>query len=119
MATGSVDEYLAGVPEKYRALLEKLRRQIRTAAPEAIETISYKIPTFKYRGRALLYFAAHKDHCSLYPYTDAMMEKCGDELAGRATGKGTIRFTPADPLPAALVTKLVKIRMAEIDAGDG
>lgn len=68
--------------------------------------------------RALLYFAAHKDHCSLYPYTDAMMKKCGNELAGRTTGKGTIRFTATDPLPAALVTKLV-IRMAEIDEGDG
>lgn len=119
MATGSVDEYLAGTPEKYRALLEKVRGQIQRAAPQATETISYKIPTFKYRGQALLYFAAHKDHCSLYPYTDAMMMKCREELAGRATGKGTIRLTPTDALPAALVTEPVKIRMAEIDKGDG
>jgi uncharacterized protein YdhG (YjbR/CyaY superfamily) len=59
------------------------------------------------------------DNRRSYPYTDAMMKKCGNELAGRTTGKGTIRFTATDPLPAALVTKLVKIRMAEIDEGDG
>ena len=114
MAT-SIDEYLAETPQDQRAVLARLRGQIQKAAPAATETIRYKIPTFKYRGRPLLYFAAHKDRCSVYPVTDAMLAACGDELAGRTSGKGTIRFTPADALPARLVTKLTKVRVAEID----
>ncbi len=100
-------------------MLEKLRVQIRKAVPEATETISYRIPTFKYRGKALLYFASHKDHCSLYPCTEAMLAAAGDEIEPRRTGKGTIRFTPEDPLPARLVAKLAKARQKEIDAGIG
>jgi uncharacterized protein YdhG (YjbR/CyaY superfamily) len=112
-----IDAYLADVPDAHREVLQRLRAQIRKAVPEATETISYKIPTFKYHGRPLLYFASHKDHCSLYPITDAMLEAGGDEIARRATGKGTVRFRPEDPLPAGIVSKIAKARMKEIDAG--
>ena len=79
--------------------------------------ISYQIPTFKYKGKALLFFASHKDHCSVYPCTEGMLQAAGDERADRRTGKGTIRFTPDNPLPAQLVSELVKARIREIDAG--
>jgi uncharacterized protein YdhG (YjbR/CyaY superfamily) len=115
--TQGIDEYLMSVSDEHRAVLERLRRQIRRAAPEATETISYRIPTFKYRGRPLLYFAAHKDHCSIYPVTEAMIAVAGDEIAPRRTGKGTLRFTAVDPLPSRLVSKIVKARKSEIEAG--
>ena len=111
----TIDEYLADVTDEQRVVLERLRSQIRKAAPAATETISYRIPTFKYKGRPLLYFAAFRDHCSLYPVTDGMLEVGGEELAARRTGKGTIRFTPDDPLPARLVAKVTKARVAEIE----
>jgi uncharacterized protein YdhG (YjbR/CyaY superfamily) len=114
---GEIDEYLAGVSDAHRDVLQRLRDQIKKAAPHATETISYRIPTFKYSGKPLLYFASHKDHCSLYPCTEAMLKAGGKELASRRTGKGTIRFTSDDPLPARLVSKIVKARMQEIDSG--
>ena len=112
----TIDEYLADVTDEQRVVLERLRSQIRKAAPAATETISYRIPTFKYQGRPLLYFAAFRDHCSLYPVTEGMLEVGGEELAARRTGKGTIRFTPDDPLPARLVAKVTKARVTEIEA---
>jgi len=112
-----IDAYLANVPEAHREVLQRLRAQIREAVPEAAETISYKIPTFKYRGRALLYFASHKDHCSVYPVTDAMLEAGGDELSSRVAGKGTVRFKPGDPLPPRIVSRIAKARKQELDAG--
>jgi uncharacterized protein YdhG (YjbR/CyaY superfamily) len=112
-----IDAYLADVPDAHRQVLQQLRVEIRKAVPEATEVISYKIPTLKYGGRALLYFASHKDHCSLYPVTDAMLEAGGDEVARRVTGKGTIRFKPEDPLPTREVAKIANARKHEIDAG--
>lgn len=112
-----VDSYLAEVPPEHRDLLQKLRERISKAAPQATETISYQIPTFKYRGRSLLHFASFKDHCSLYPCTEGMLAVGGDDLVARRTGKGTIQFTVDNPLPAALVSKIVKARLEEIDAG--
>jgi uncharacterized protein YdhG (YjbR/CyaY superfamily) len=117
MTSSDIDSYLASTPEAHRVVLQKLREQIAKAAPSAIETISYQIPTFKHQGKALLYFASHKDHCSVYPCTKAMLDTCGEELEARKTGKGTIRFTAADPLPENLVTRMVKARVAEIEGG--
>jgi hypothetical protein len=88
MATPStVEDYLAAVPEEPRAVLEKLRKTIMAAAPEATETISYQMPTFKLRGRFLVSFAAFKDHCSLFPATDEMFEAFGEELKPSSRGK--------------------------------
>ena len=109
-----VDEYLAGVPEPARTTLQKIRAAIRSVVPpETTETISYRIPAFKYKG-VLVWFAAFSDHCSLFP-TAAVIEAFKNELKGFSTSKGTIQFPTDKPLPSALVKKLVKARIAQIE----
>jgi len=111
VAPKGVDEYLAGVPEP--ATLNTVRAAIRSAVPpEATEAISYRIPTFKYKG-PLLGFAAFSNHCSLFPMSLSVMEAFKNELKDFHTSKGTIRFPVDKPLSPALVKKLVKARMAE------
>lgn len=110
-----VDTFLAGLAPETRAALEGLRRTIAKAAPDAVEGISYGVPAFKYRGRPLVSFGAGKNHCSFYVQSPDVMDAYGDELGQFDTAKGTIRFAPDKPLPAGLVTKLVKARMAETD----
>lgn len=111
----SIDEYLAGVPEPARGALNKIRTAIRSAVPpEATETISYGIPAVNYKG-VLVWFAAFSDHCSLFP-TAAVIEEFKNELKGFRTSKGTIQFPPDKPLPAALVRKLVKARVAQVES---
>ena len=95
----SVEGYLAALPTDKRIALEKIRKTIRAAAPEATETISYQMPAFKDHGRILVYYAAFKDHCSLYPASEAIMEALGDELMPYFAGKGTIRFDADRPSP--------------------
>ena len=111
-APKDVDEYLAGVPEPARSTLNKIRAAIRSAVPpEATETISYRIPAFKYKG-VLVWFAAFSNHCSLFP-TASIVEAFKNELKGFSTSKGTIHFPTDKPLPAALVRKMVKARVAQ------
>jgi uncharacterized protein YdhG (YjbR/CyaY superfamily) len=113
-APKSVDEYLAGVPEPMRSTLDKMRAAIRSAAPpEATETISYRIPAIKYKG-VLVWFAAFSSHRSLFP-TAAVIEALKNELKGFSTSKGTIHFPRDKPLPTALIKKLVKTRVAQIE----
>ena len=108
-----VDEYLEGIPEPARGTLNKVRAAIRSAAPpETTEAISYRIPTFKYKGN-LVAFAAFSDHCSFFPMSLAIMAAFKNELKAFDTSKGTIRFPLDKPLPAALVKKMVKARVAE------
>jgi uncharacterized protein YdhG (YjbR/CyaY superfamily) len=109
----SVDDYLAALPEAPRAALENLRKTIKAAAPEATETITYQMPTFKLDGRFLVSYAAFKDHCSLFPASQAVMEAHGEQLKSYFSGKGTLRFTADEPIPAALVKKIVKTRIEE------
>jgi uncharacterized protein YdhG (YjbR/CyaY superfamily) len=109
----SVEDYLAALPEGSRAALEKLRRTIKAAAPDATEAISYQMPAFKDHGRILVYYAAFKDHYSLFPASQAVIEAHREELKPYFMGKGTIRFHADKPLPAALVKKLVKARIEE------
>lgn len=109
----SVDEYLGRVPEPARSTLNEVRRAIRSVVPpQATEAISYGIPMFKYQG-LLVGFAAFSKHCSLFPTSMAVMKAFKNELKGYQTSKGTIRFPVDKPLPAALVKKLVKARLAE------
>lgn len=112
----SIDDYLAGLDPVPRAALEKLRRAIAAAAPEAEEAISYGLPALRYRKRPLVAYGAAKAHCAFYPMSPALIEAHRDELTGFETAKGTIRSTPDRPIPAALVTTLVRERMAELDA---
>ena len=101
-APKDVEEYLAGVPEPARSTLNKIRTAIRSAVPpEATETISYRIPAFKYK-RVLVWFAAFSNHCSLFP-TASVIEKFKDELKGFSISKGTIQFPADEPPPDALV----------------
>jgi uncharacterized protein YdhG (YjbR/CyaY superfamily) len=111
-APKNVDEYLAGVPEPARSTLKKLRAVIRSAVPpEATEAISYGIPVFRYKG-SLVWFAGFSDHCSLFPTTSVIRE-FKNELKAYEISKGTIRFPVDKPLPAALVKKMVKARVAQ------
>jgi len=112
----TIDEYLAVVPEPARTTLEKMRAAIRSAVPEATEAISYGMPTFKYRGKGLVAIAAFKKHCSLFPMSGAVIEKFKDELEGFHTSKGTLQFPVEKPLSAALMKKIIKARIAEIEA---
>jgi uncharacterized protein YdhG (YjbR/CyaY superfamily) len=108
----TVDEYLAGVPEPARSTLNKIRAAIRSAVPpEASETISYRIPAFKYKG-VLVWFAAFRDHCSFFP-TASVIDAFKNELKGYSISKGTIQVPTDKPLPAALVKKMVKVRVAQ------
>ena len=110
-----IDEYLAKVPEPGRSTLEKVRAAIRAAAPkEATEAISYGIPTFRYGG-GLVAFAAFTKHCSFFPMSYAVMGEFEGELTAKGfhLSKGTIHFPLDQPLPATLVKKMVKARVAE------
>lgn len=112
-AAKSVEEYLAGVPEPARTTLSKVRATIRASAgPEATEVISYGMPGFRYKGM-LVWYAAFSEHCSFFPGNSSLIEEFGEDLAGYSTSKGTIRFPLDKPLPAALIRKIVRTRMAE------
>jgi len=113
-APTSVEDYLAALPDERRVALEELRRTIRTAAPEASEMIAYQMPTFRSDdGRILVSYAAFKHHYSLFPASGAVIEALGEELRPYLAGKGTIRFPADQPLPAALVERIVKVRLRE------
>lgn len=109
----TIDDYLAAVPDDQRTALEKLRKSIRAAAPEAEECISYSLPAFRLNGKALVAFGAASNHCSFYLMSDKTVALHKADLARHDTSKGTIRFPANKPLPAALVKKLVKTRIAE------
>ena len=111
----TIDEYLAQVPEPGRSTLEKVRAAIRAAAPtQATEAISYRIPTFKYQG-GLVAFAAFTKHCSFFPMSYAVIGQFAEELQAKGfdISKGTIHFPLDKPLPAALIKRMVKARVAE------
>lgn len=110
----SVSDYLRAVPRVQRAALQKLRKTIKAAAPQATEGISYGIPMFKHHGM-LVGYAAFKDHLSLFMATN-ITPALKKELRRYDISKGTIRFTADKPLPAALVRKLVKARIAHNEA---
>jgi uncharacterized protein YdhG (YjbR/CyaY superfamily) len=109
----SVEDYLAALPEESRVALEKLRKTIMAAAPEATETISYQMPAFEDHGRLLVSYAAFKDHCSFFPMSMKVIETYREELEPYHNGKGTIHFHADKPLPDELVKKLVKARIEE------
>ena len=109
----SVEAYMAALPDDRRAALEELRRTIRAAAPEATETIAYQMPAFRTDGRFLVSYAAFKAHYSLFPASDAVVAALGEELTPYLAGRGTIRFPAGTPIPAALVTRIVAVRLAE------
>jgi uncharacterized protein YdhG (YjbR/CyaY superfamily) len=109
----TMDEYLAGVRADQRAALEKLRKTIKAIVPKAEECISYGLAAFRLNGRPLVAMGASEDHCAFYPMSGETVATLQEELKGYDTSKGTIRFPADKPLPAGLVRKLVKARIAE------
>lgn len=109
----TVDEYLASQPEATRAILSRVRAAIRKAAPKAEEAISYGIPAYRLNGRAILYFAGWKQHFSLYPAGDRLVDAFKDELAKYEIDKGTIRFPLSMRPPVTLISQIAKFRAQE------
>lgn len=107
----TIDEYIARFPKEIQELLETIRITIREAAPDAEETISYQMPTFKLKGN-LVHFAAYKNHIGFYP-TPSGIKKFKDELSVYKGAKGSVQFPIDQPLPLDLISKIVKFRAAE------
>jgi uncharacterized protein YdhG (YjbR/CyaY superfamily) len=110
----TIDEYLAGLPAADRSALQKVRKAVHAAAPEAEECISYGMPAFRLNGKLIAGFKASANHCSFHPMSGETVATLNKDLAKYETSPGTIRFSARDGLPAALVRKLVKARIAEV-----
>lgn len=113
----AIDDYLSTLDDGKRAALEKLRRTIRAAAPRAEEYIGYGLAAFRLDGKPLVALGASANHCAFYPMDGTTVGAFKAELKDFETSKGTIRFDEARPLPAALVRKIVKARIAANAAG--
>lgn len=111
------DDYLAQLPDDKRATLEKVRKAIRAAAPDATEGMSYGMPAF-IQGKPIAGYAAHAGHCAYYPMSGDIVTALAKDLAGYDTTKGGIRFPIGQPLPATLIRKLVRAWLAEIAAAE-
>ena len=107
----TIDEYIKQFPEGIQSILEKIRKTIRKAAPDATETISYQMPTFKLNGN-LVHFAAFKNHIGFYPVPSGI-EAFKEELLPYIAGKGTLRFPLGEPIPYDLIEKVVAYRVKE------
>lgn len=109
----SVEEYLDSLPEEGRAYLEKLRATILSVVPEATESISYRMPAVRSGGRVVVWYAAFRDHYSMFPATEGVKEALGAEVEPYLSGKGTIRLPADEPLPVSLVERIVEARLRE------
>jgi len=114
-----VDAYLAALAEAQRELLQRLREQVQRLVPEAEETISYGMPAFRLGGRFLLSYAGWKRHCSLYPLTDSFRARHSAELEGFGSTKGSVHFTPEQPLPDETLEELIRARVGDLEGGRG
>ncbi len=110
----SIKEYIQHQPETIQLILTAVKEAIEKACPEAIGSISYDMPAYKLDGKPLAYFAANKNHLGFYP-TPSPIDECKDELAGYKTSKGAVQFRYDEKLPVALITKMVKFRVKQID----
>jgi uncharacterized protein YdhG (YjbR/CyaY superfamily) len=112
MATpASVDEYLAGFTGEQRAILEQVRSTVARAAPDAVETISYGMPTFK-QGRAIMHFAGMKNHLGIYP-TPLAIEAFAERLRGYRTSKGAVQFPWKGPIPFELIAEMTRFNVEQ------
>lgn len=109
----TIDDYLHTLSQPQRDEFERLRRIVKSIAPDAEEMISYGMPTFKHGGKPLIYFGGFKHHMSLFP-TPGPTEILKDKLKDYKVSKGTIQFTLTHPLPESLIREIIQLRLAEI-----
>jgi uncharacterized protein YdhG (YjbR/CyaY superfamily) len=109
-----IDKYLAGIDEPKRATLQKLRQTIHGIIPDAEETISYGMPAFRQEGKVIAGFAAFKNHLAYLPHSGAVLGELSDDLAGYESTQGSLHFPIDQPLPRALVKKLIAARLKDI-----
>ena len=112
----SVEEYIDAQPEAVRPKLEQVRAAIRKAVPEAVEGIAYRMPGYKLNGKPLLYFAAFKEHYSLFAASGTFLQSLEEELRGYELRKGTVHFPLTKPVPVKLISRIAKLRAAGIAA---
>ncbi len=114
-----VAAYIAAFPRSVQTVLERVRSIIRKAVPDAEEAISYQIPAYKLHGRPVLYFAAWKEHYSVYPSSARLVSAFKDKLSRYEVAKGTIRFPLSEPVPARLIESIAKFRAKEVGEAEG
>jgi len=118
-APATIDEYIAGLPEDRRAAIEAIRETVRSAAPDAVETIAYQMPAFRTQsGKFLVSFAAYRRHVSLFPASHSVMTALGADLTPFVASKATIQFPANRPIPLDLVRRVTEVRVTELDAGE-
>jgi uncharacterized protein YdhG (YjbR/CyaY superfamily) len=113
---GVLADFIAGLEDPERGLVERIRARAVTLVPDAVEGVSYGMPALRYRDSPLVSVMPAKGHIGLYPFSPAVVSAVADELDGFSWSKGTIRFTPEHPLPDALVDRIIVLRRDEIDA---
>jgi uncharacterized protein YdhG (YjbR/CyaY superfamily) len=110
----SVDDYIAAQPEAVRPALQRVRRILSEALPDAEEGIGYQVPVMRVRGKYALYFAGYARHFAIYPATSGVIEALGDALTPYRSGKATFRFELADPIPEDLIRRIAAARAEEL-----
>ena len=113
MSSTEITIYLEGLSEEKRSTLQALRSTILSVLPDAEECISYQLPAFRLGGFVVAGFGAYKNHLSYFPHSGSVFDQMGDELAGYETSRGALRFAINEPLPRALVERLLAVRIAE------
>jgi uncharacterized protein YdhG (YjbR/CyaY superfamily) len=108
-----IDEYLRGVEEPKRSTLETLRRTILEVVPQAEQGLSYRVPAFRVEGKVIAGFAAFSDHLSYLPFSGSVLAQLADELEGYTATKSALHFPVDEPLPKALVAKLIAVRLED------
>jgi len=114
-ATKEVNAILAASPKEHRAALQRIRETVQATVPEAEEAISYGLAAFRYKGKPLAGYASQKNHCSFFPMSGSIVGTMKKELKGFKTSKGGVQFLPDQPIPSAVLKKLILVRRAEID----
>jgi len=117
-APTNVTTYIAGFPRPVQTILKRVRSIVRKSVPGAEESISYQIPTYKLHGRPVVYFAAFKEHYSVYPSNTRLVAAFKDKLAGYEMSKGTIRFPLSEPVPVKLIEGIAKFRAKEVTVAE-
>lgn len=114
MSHEDIDEYIAALDEPKRSTLEEMRLRILEVIPDAEQALAYRMPAFKVNGKNVAGFAAFKSHLSYLPFSGTVVSTLGDEVAKYQTSKGSLMFAIDEPLPKALVEKLIRTRLAEL-----